>query len=232
MLENKSIFFYLILLGILLFCLFNRLYFEMILALLLLFVADYLVANFKKLLFQYVTRGFTRVYTLGISGDLLLYAEKNSYHSVAVIECFIQEQGIDGKTLEKLVNSLDFPLELRLQIEELDMKKYIDFLKELRSRYENQKAQLEDTNKVLNYPEVSAIERKIAQVNAMIERLSHGERPYRFRYYVIVKADGRDPHESATLLSHRVSSAERLFSTVFAGNVRRLSGYELYEVFA
>lgn len=206
-----------------------RRYFEMLGMLILINGASYLLMNRKKLNYNLFAGGFKREYRFSSERDFVTVKEDEQFRSTAVIECFLSSKGIDGNTLEKLTNSIEFELKLVMRVQQVDLSKYTEWLKESRGRLEVQKAKLEDEGNELNNPEIAVIERQSSQINSMMDRIMQGERPMFFRYLVFVDALGRDEKESAGLLNTRLQSARKIIDTLFAGQTRQLRGNELYD---
>lgn len=227
---NKQIVYYSIAILIVLLCLLYARYLEMIAALLVLSVFYYIHSNFRKLLIGTFSHGFTRNYVFNSERDIITYESEGTYVSVCAVECFLHENGLDGPTLEKLVNSIDYQLKVMLKVQQVDVSRYVDWLKEERSKLEYKKSRLEDENKTLNYPEILQQERRISQLNAMLDRILKGDKPYSFRYVFVVEASGRDYIESVHQATTRASGVQKIADALFGGATKRLKGYDLYEL--
>ncbi|MCX8166869.1 MAG: hypothetical protein N3E37_03390 [Candidatus Micrarchaeota archaeon] len=204
-------------------------YLELVIGILLLLIVYFFIKNYKKLIHNYVITSISRHYRFNSERDVITYERDGEFVSVAVLECFLKDSGVSAEALEKIINSIDFELKIVLRIQKLNLTQYIDWIKEERSKLEHKKSVLEDENKALNSFDIANLERKISHYNSLLNRLSSGEKPYYFRYLIIVESASNDYVESINNLESKIQIVSKLMDSIFSGNSNRLKGYDLYD---
>ncbi|MEM4368413.1 MAG: hypothetical protein QXJ06_00690 [Candidatus Aenigmatarchaeota archaeon] len=227
--QSTELIYYVVGIAILFIFLITAKYIELLVSLGLLFLIYYLQRNYTKIFFNKIIDKLTREYRFNQDKDIVTYEKEGNFVSIAAIECYLKDSGINKESLEKILNTLEFELKIILRVQKIDVSEYLDWLKEERSKLEYKKSVLEDENKALNFSEIASIERKISHYNAMINRIASGEKPYFFRYIFIVESTAKDYVEAINNLEARLTSIRKLIDSLFSGNSKRLKGYDLYD---
>ena len=189
-----------------------------------LILIEYLLIKFGEHIFALGTKTIKATegkgpYEMNEERNIIVKHTDKGYYASSFFEIIV---GKDKGDFRRVVQSITFPCKISIGIYNLDLSKEIEKIKEKRSRLEAKRAIEKDKY------EVAKLDREIALLNNLLEKINKGQRPVEIIFYVMVSASSRTKEEAIMKLKHNKRSLKSIMAS--AGyELRELIGDELWK---
>lgn len=134
-------------------------------------------------------------------------------------------KSIDIENLENIIQSLNIPFKIALQVEQLNTSKLLNNMKTKQYMKESELYRLSKSKP--NDPKISAISREISQISSDISEISSGKMPLKLAYYLLCSARGDSALRSQDTALGFIKEVTNAFDSIMNARSQILYGDEL-----
>ncbi|MEW6528314.1 MAG: hypothetical protein AB1391_00345 [Candidatus Micrarchaeota archaeon] len=174
-------------------------------------------------------------YTIPPTRDYVLKKSQNGYYATKFLEIMLYESTVDKDDgekhslfalFEKALCSLKHVVKITFLFSSVDVSKYIDEIKTKRSEAEAKRSHLSQHG-----PDVIRLDREIAMLNRLLERLTFGERPMEIIAYASTTALGATKDEAISRVKRQAQEIKTILSSTLSSEIRELSDLDMIKCF-
>jgi hypothetical protein len=205
----------------------------------LMFAITFMVWKYGYLFIPVLTRAANVVevrgnYIINQGRDAILKSTGVGWYCTKVLEIIFFESA-EGKSkeekkllfemFEKAIASFKYPVKLSILIAPQDISEYVDTIKTKRSELEAKLGHCVDEAEQRN------IERRIATLNNLLDRIISGEKPMDVLAYVATTAFGTTREEAEIMAKRQAKEVSTIIASTLNAEVRELKDLDLIKAF-
>ena len=174
-------------------------------------------------------------YEIPPTRDVILKKSSNGYYAAKFMEIQFYKSLSDKsesdqisilKSFERAIASIRYIVKISMLISAVDLAKYIDEIKEKRSRAEEKRSKLPP-----NSSGIARLDREISMWNRLIKRITEGDRPVELIAYVSTVSHGLTKEDALSSVKRQSKEVSTILSSSLGCNVVYLSDMDMIRSF-
>ncbi len=206
----------------------------------ILFAFSLLIWKYGYFIIPYFTR-FAHIveirdgYEVPSTRDVILKKSENGYYAGKFMEIQFYKSLSDKsesnqlailRSFERVISSIRYIVKISLIVSGVDLSKYIDEIKEKRSRAEEKRSKTPP-----NSSAIARLDREISMWNRLIKRITEGDRPVELIAYVSTVSHGLTKEDAIASVNRQAKEIATIFSSSLGCSVVPLYDLDMIRSF-